>query len=427
MEGWKRSLYILCIGQFLAMASISCVAPFLPLYLQELGVQDHADVTMWSAVIYGANLLSAFVMAPVWGRLADRYGRKLMLLRSGFGMAVTMTLMAFVSGPVELLLLRLLNGTLSGFGPAAIALTAKSAPKERSGYALGMLHSSSVGGTICGPLLGGMLADRFGFAEVFLYMGIGILAASVVVLFGVHERYEKPLLQAQTSGLRGDLREMMSRRPLLHVFVSAFLQRAATVGILPLIPLYVQLLAPGSSNVALLAGIASAAAGVANMMAAPQLGKLGDRRGPSRVLASSLLGAMLLAIPQAFAQQLWQLIALRFCSGASLSGLGLSLNSLVRRHAPAGMESRAYSYLNCAQMAGGLLGSIGMGWLAGAFGLRIIFAGSAVLLALNWLWVKITDAHVSETDGARQETADLSSDKEAWEGQPQQTGSVGKR
>ncbi|MFB5761380.1 MFS transporter [Paenibacillus medicaginis] len=393
MEGWKRSLYILCVGQFLAMASVSCVTPFLPLYLQELGVHGQAEVMLWSGAIYGANLLSAFFLGPLWGRLADRYGRKPMLLRSGFGMALTITLMSVVSNPLELLLLRLLNGMLSGFSPAAIALTAKNSPQERSGYALGLLHSSSVGGTICGPLLGGVLADQFGFASVFLYIGIGIFAASLVVLFGVHEQREERPAEMQMNGLRGDFQEIMSRRAMPALLVSAFLQRAAMVGTLPFIPLYVQMLAPDSDNVALLAGFTAAAMGVANMLAAPQLGRLGDRHGQRRVLSGSLLGAVLLMIPQTFVQQLWQLIVLRFCSGACLGGLGPSLNVLVRRCAPTGMESRAFSYLNCAQMAGGLLGSIGMGWLAAAFGLHYIFVGSAILLAVNLVWMKTADRH----------------------------------
>jgi MFS family permease len=391
MEGWKRSLYILCVGQFLAMASVSCVTPFLPLYLQELGVHGQAEVMLWSGAIYGANLLSAFILGPLWGRLADRYGRKPMLLRSGFGMALTITLMSAVSGPLELLLLRLLNGMLSGFSPAAVALTAKNSPKERSGYALGLLHSSSVGGTICGPLLGGALADQFSFASVFLYIGIGIFAASLVVLFGVHEQRETGPTKVQTNGLRGDFQEIMSRRAMPALLVSAFLQRAAMVGTLPFIPLYVQMLAPDSDNIALLAGFTAAAMGVANMLAAPQLGRMGDRYGQRRVLTGSLLGAVLLMIPQAFVQQLWQLLVLRFCSGACLGGLGPSLNVLVRRYAPTGMESRAFSYLNCAQMAGGLLGSIGMGWLAAALGLHYIFVGSAILLAVNLVWVRTTD------------------------------------
>lgn len=146
---------------------MSCVTPFLPLYLQEMGLTDHDEVLLWSSLIYGANLLTAFLFAPIWGKVADQHGRKLMLIRSGLGMAITISLMGVASGPIHLLLLRLLNGVLSGFSPAAIALTATSTPKEKSGYALGILHSGSVAGTICGPLLGGLLADQFGFRAVF--------------------------------------------------------------------------------------------------------------------------------------------------------------------------------------------------------------------------------------------------------------------
>ncbi|WP_260115472.1 MFS transporter [Paenibacillus hexagrammi] len=191
LEPWKRNLHILYAGQFLAMASTSCITPFLPLYLQQLGLEDPSQVLLWSGMIYGANLLSAFLLSPVWGRLADSHGRKLMLVRSGLGMAVTITLMGIVGSPLQLLLLRFINGMMSGFGPAAVALTATNTPKERTGYALGLLHSGAVAGTICGPLLGGLLADRFGLRTVFFCTGICIGLASFIVIFGVKERFEK--------------------------------------------------------------------------------------------------------------------------------------------------------------------------------------------------------------------------------------------
>jgi len=164
MEMWKRNLIILYVGQFLVMAAMSTVTPFLPLYLQQLGITDPEEVRFWSAVIFGANLFTAFIFSPIWGKLADRYGRKVMLVRSGISMAIIITLMGFATNHFQLLLLRLLNGMMAGFIPAAIALTATNTPKERSGYALGILHSGSVGGTICGPLLGGFMADSFGFS-----------------------------------------------------------------------------------------------------------------------------------------------------------------------------------------------------------------------------------------------------------------------
>ncbi|SDT14071.1 MFS transporter, DHA1 family, multidrug resistance protein [Paenibacillaceae bacterium GAS479] len=389
MDKWKRNLTILCIGQFLAMASMSCVTPFLPLYLQDLGVSDPDDAALWSGAIYGANLLSAFLFAPLWGRLADRYGRKPMLLRSGIGMAITITLMGIVTSPLQLLLLRLINGVVSGFSPAAVALTAMNAPKERSGYALGMLHSSSVGGTICGPLIGGILADRFGFSAVFLYTGLSIAAASLVVLFWVKETPVERKAAKETAGMREDFKHIMARRPLPSLFVSSLLLRSAMVGSLPLIPLYVGMLAPSQNHIVLLAGVTAASMGVASMLAAPQLGKLGDRFGAHRIFSFSMLGAILFAVPQAFVQNLWQLIALRFFTGAFMGGLGPSLNTIIKQHAPSGMESRTYSYHNSAQIMGGLVGSIGMGAIAASsLGMEAVFLGTAILLLLNWIWMK---------------------------------------
>lgn len=388
MEKWKRNLFILFVGQFLAMASTSCITPFLPLYLQQLGLSDPKKVLFWSGLIYGANLLTAFIFSPIWGKLADKYGRKVMLIRSGIGMAVTITLMGLATSPVHLLLLRLTNGILSGFGPAAVALTATNTPKERSGYALGILHSGAVAGTICGPLLGGLMADRFGIREVFFYTGISILIAALIVIFGVREKFEKKERRENKTNFIQDFKIIVSRKPIASLFVSAAILRAAMIGTLPLIPLYVQQLASSQDNLVVLAGVTAAAMGIANMITAPHLGKLGDKFGSHRIFIYSVLGAIVFSIPQAFVHHLWQLIALRFCTGACIGGMMPSMNVLIRRYAPIGMESRTYSYVNSAVLLGGLVGSLGMGFIASSFGLPMIFICAAVLLIMCNIWMK---------------------------------------
>lgn len=381
-------MFILCFGQFLTTASMSCVTPFLPLYLQELGVADQGEVLVWSGLIYGANLLTAFLFSPVWGKFADRYGRKVMLVRSAFGMAITFTLMGFATSPAQLLLLRLANGIMSGFAPAAIALTATNTPQERSGYALGILHSSTVGGSVCGPLLGAVLATQFGFSAVFCITGVSLFVAAVIVIFWVKEKFEKNQSTVKRTDFAQDFRQIISQKPVASLFVSAALVKAAMIGTVPLIPLYVQMLAPDQQNVVLLTGVATAALGIANMLSAPQLGKLGDRFGTHRVFRLAVMGAIAFMVPQAFVQQLPQFIALRFCTGACLGGLMPSLNTLIRHYAPKGMESRTYSYFHCSVFLGGIVGSSGMGVLASHFGLPTVFLCSAALLAANQLWLK---------------------------------------
>lgn len=384
MEEWKRNLAVLYAVQFLAMASISCVTPFLPLYLQQLGLSDPAEVRLWSGLVFAANLVTAFLFSLLWGKLGDRYGRKAMLVRAGVGMAVTITLMSFVTTPGQLLALRLLNGALSGFGPAATALVAANTEPSRSGYAQGVLHSGAVGGTICGPLIGGALADMFGFSAVFACLGAGMMLAALLTVVFVTDRSARQRTPERTT-FRQDARAIFASKPLPSLFLSAFFIRTAMVGTLPLIPLYVQQLSPDQGNLAFWAGFAAAVTGMANMAFAPRLGQWGDKHGPHKVLFYSLAGAALFTAAQAFAQTLWQFMALRFCTGVFLGGLTPSIQTMVRRYAPEGMLSRTFSYSNCALILGGLAGSAFMSMLAAAADLSVIFIAAACLLLIN-MW-----------------------------------------
>ncbi|WP_350340502.1 MFS transporter [Paenibacillus hexagrammi] len=177
-------------------------------------------------------------------------------------------------------------------------------------------------------------------------------------------------------------------KPIPSLFVSAALLRAAMIGTLPLIPLYVQQLSVSQANLAVLAGVTTASMGVANMMTAPYLGRLGDKLGSHRVFVYAVIGAVVSMIPQAFVQHLWQLIVLRCCTGACIGGMMPSMNVLIRKYAPAGMESRTFSYMNSAVLLGGLAGSLGMGAIATGFGLPMIFIVSAILLLMCSLWMR---------------------------------------
>jgi len=172
MQQWKLNLIILWFGSFLAMAGMTMVTPFLALYLQhDIGLTDTHQIALWSGFIFAANFFTSFIFQPIWGKFADKYGRKVMLLRSGFGMAAVTALMGLAQTPWHLLLLRMLNGTISGFNPAAVALVSSTTPKERMGFAMGVLQSGVVAGSILGPLIGGVLADWVGYRPIFYITG----------------------------------------------------------------------------------------------------------------------------------------------------------------------------------------------------------------------------------------------------------------
>ncbi|TCS78236.1 DHA1 family multidrug resistance protein-like MFS transporter [Tepidibacillus fermentans] len=382
-------MYILWGAVFLLMAAMSSIMPFLPLYIhQDMGIQSEEQVAMWSGLIFGANFLTAFLFSPLWGKLSDKYGRKIMILRSGFGMSIVISLMGLATNVYHLLLLRLLNGMIAGFNPAAIALVATNTPKERVGYALGMLRSGAVAGSIIGPFLGGFLADYIGFRHIFFYTGVLILIAAIIVLFMVKEDFT-PRETEESGSFVKDFKLIAGTQPLIQLFVVAFMIQFATLNVNPVLPLFVQQLDPPGGRVSFFAGLVAAMAGFAEMMAAPRLGKLGDKIGPQKVLFYTMIGAALLFLPQGFSTNIWQLLLWRFLLGLTVGGLLPSVNALTHRFAPKGLESTTFGYSNSATFLGNMIGPITGGFLAGHIGLNGVFFVTAILLLLNGIWTHI--------------------------------------
>lgn len=390
MKPWKVNLIVLWIGQFLVNAGMTMITPFLALYLaRDLGVQGEHAIGIWAGLIFAANFLTSFLFQPLWGKLSDRYGRKIMLLRSGFGMAIVMVLMGFAQNPWHLLLLRLLNGTISGFNPASISLVSGTTPKERMGFAMGIMQSGSVAGTILGPLIGGILADLIGFRPIFYVTGVLILAASLLALFMVKENFnrEEASHTAQVSVIQG-FKELAHIPQLLALFAVTFLLQFAMISPMSLLPLYVQKLHSTTTDIALWAGMVTAVTGISNMITSPILGKFSDKLGAHRILTYALIGTGLMLIPQAFVQNVWQLIIIRFMMGVFMGGLLPSVNALIRSYTPDGMESRAFAFNSSTLALGNMLGALVGGFLSGFIGIEGLFIISGCLLLINMVWVR---------------------------------------
>ncbi|MCL6627327.1 multidrug efflux MFS transporter [Alicyclobacillus shizuokensis] len=391
MAVWKRNLFVVWFGCFATTAGMSLVVPFLPLYIGELGVHNTAAVEQWSGVAFGATFLLAAIVAPVWGRMADTYGRKVMLLRASLGMAVIMTLMGFVQNVWELVGLRLLMGGVSGYISAAITLVATQAPKEKSGWAMGTLNTGTVGGSLLGPLFGGLLADALGLRHVFFVTGAFMFMAFVVTVLFVKESFVRPSAEELKNRPKLTRREVFARlsnpRTVWAMFVTTFMLQLAIMSINPIVTVYVQQLSPHSRHIALMAGAVVAAAGLANVLAAPTIGKLADKVGQQRVLVTCLAASAVVFVPQAFVQNAWELLVLRFVLGLFMAGLLPSVNSLVRRLVPDDIAGRMFGYNQSAQYLGNLCGPLLGGQLAAAFGISDVFFVTAALLFINAAWV----------------------------------------
>jgi DHA1 family multidrug resistance protein-like MFS transporter len=369
------------------MVAMSMIMPFLSLYIHEdFGIDDPAEVTAWAGIIFGANFLTAGLVSPIWGNLADKHGRKIMILRSGFFMSITMALTGLAGNLWQLLGLRLLNGLVGGIVPASTALVASSVPKEKIGWAQGMLQSFITAGSIMGPLFGGLLADSIGYRKIFFVTGGLLLVSTLVIAFTVHEKFTPPE-KTERSSLREDFQMIFASKELPTLFFVTVMIQFALFSIVPVLPIYILQLLGSESRVALWSGIVQAAMGIANVFAAPRLGRLGDQYGSQKVLLFCLLFAAVLFIPQGLVGAVWQLVLLRFLLGLSLGGLLPSVNALLRRATPTHMVSRVYGYNNSFVSMGSLFGPILGGFVAGYISINGVFLMTSAFLFLNAGWV----------------------------------------
>lgn len=370
---------------------MTMIIPFLSLYLaKDLNVFNEKEITIWAGAIFAANFATSFIFQPIWGKLADKYGRKVMLLRSGFGMAIVTSLMGLATAPWHLLGLRLLNGVISGFNPAAVSLVSSTAPENRMGFAMGTVQSGSVAGTILGPLIGGLLADNIGYRPIFYITGALILVASLLALFFVKENFDREEAShtPQVSVIAG-FRELNKTPQLIVLFTITFLLQFAMVSPMSILPLYVEKLHGLAQNAALWAGFTVAVTGISNMITSPFLGKLSDKLGAHRILTICLIGAAASLIPQAFVHTVWQLLLIRLIMGIFMGGLLPSVNALIRHYTPDGMESRAFGFNASTLALGNMLGSLVGGFLAVYIGIEGIFIISGILLLGNTLWARM--------------------------------------
>jgi MFS transporter, DHA1 family, multidrug resistance protein len=392
MQRWKVNLAVLWFGNFLVMAGMTMITPFLALYLKkDLGMTNEHAIGIWAGLIFAANFVTSFLFQPLWGKLSDRYGRKIMLLRSGFGMAIVMTLMGFAQTPWHLLALRMANGIISGYAPAAVSLVSASTPKDRMGFAMGTLQSGGTAGVILGPLIGGWMADSFGFRPIFYITGTLMFIASVLSWVMVRENFDRTAAARapQMSIIKG-FQELMVI-PQIPVLLSiTLLIQFAMLSPMALIPLYVEKLLGSTHNLVLWAGFVGAVTGLSNMLFSPLLGWLGDRIGAKTILVISLAGTAVMFVPQAFAGSVGELLIYRFLLGCFMGGLIPTVNALLRKFTPDGKESRAFGFNGSALALGNMLGPVTGGILSGSIGIEGLFLVSAALLMATGVWTFVT-------------------------------------
>jgi DHA1 family multidrug resistance protein-like MFS transporter len=382
---WKRNLIVCWFGMFVSGVGMSMLAPVLPLYIQHLGVHNTASIAQFSGVAFGITFIISAIFSPIWGLAADKYGRKPMLLRASLGMAIVIGCMGFATNVYVLIGLRLLQGVITGYATACTTLIATQTDKEHTGYALGTLSTASIAGSLLGPSIGGFIEEGFGLQNVFFITGALLLIAFFTTALFVKEsftREDKKVLNLK------EVWQLVPEKSLtITMFVTFFVLTVALYSVEPVITVYITRLSHDSSHIALIAGLTFSASGLANIIAAPRLGKLSDRIGVHKVMLVALIASGIVFVPQAFVSNPWQLMGLRFLLGLFAAGLTPSVNVLMKKITPAPITGRVFGFTMSAGYLGVFGGSVLGGQVAAWFGVQYVFLITGVLLLTNAVWV----------------------------------------
>lgn len=387
METWQRTVYISLVCVFCTAFGVSQLAPILPLYFHDLGVQTPEAMSLWSGLATGATYIIVCLAAPFWGRVADKKGRKITLIRSSFGMALCNVLIAFQTTPEGVVLIRLIQGLVSGFYSASITLIASETPIERTGWALGLLASANLAGSLIGPLLGGYIADTVGIRNDFIIVGALMGLAGVLATIFIHENYV-PQPNPEKLSIRKLKEQIPEFNSIVALCVASFIYAICIMSLQPVISVYIKGIVPSNTeNLAFIAGAVFSAMGIAQLMSSSPLGKLVDKIGPRKVLVVSLIYVGILNIPQAYVSDVYQLAIIRFLQGFGLGGMLPALNTYLSSKTPREFTGQVFSYNQSCLFFGYFLGSIGGASLMAWLGFTTLFWVSGGLFIISALWI----------------------------------------
>lgn len=377
MLEWRKNLWVLAFGVMTASSSYTMVIPFLPVYLLDLGV-DSGQVNMWSGIVFSVTFFISALMAPYWGRCADRTGRRRMIMRAGFSLAVVYFLGALVRTPVELLIMRILQGFANGFVPASMAIVASSVPADRLGASLGFMQTALLIGSIMGPLAGGVLSHLFGMRLSFVISAFAILAGTIMVRALVKEPAN--VQRVSESSITEDFKLALGNHSLVRMLLLLFIVQVATMILQPLMALYVAELQGSWDGAVLASGIIYSLAGVAGAISAPLWGWLGQSRGFLKILVIGFLGAGLFVLGQFMVADLYGFSLLQFMFGLFIVGVYPAINTIAVSSNEPDFQGRIFGLTTTANQLGSMVGPLLGGVVSSWLGIRPVFLLSGTLL-----------------------------------------------
>jgi MFS transporter, DHA1 family, multidrug resistance protein len=400
MDLWRKNLYILWGTQFLAMMGMNLVVPFLPFYIRQLGITDQAELTRWSGLVFSGPFMLSFIVTPLWGNLGDRYGRKMMVVRAIFGLALSQFLIGFSQNVYQLFFFRIVQGAISGFIASALALVSTNTPKEKIGYALGVLQSSTAGGMLIGPFVGGILADMMGYRTIFFITAAFCFLAGIVVSLYVREE-SHAAVDARKFSVRDNFRLMLTDRRLRIVGLTLVVGQISVLMIEPIFALFVESFKSDTKYLTTLAGGIFSITGLFMVISAPWWGKRNDRTGHKKNLYWALAVFGVVYAGHALVTDLLQLAVLRAFLGFARGGVLPALYALTSIYAPADRRGGMMAIASSLTVLGNMLGPTIGGFVAAHFGITISFmVNSCMLVGMSFVIWKYLPDDIQRHDSA---------------------------
>ncbi|GMV23132.1 MAG: hypothetical protein AMXMBFR57_30810 [Acidimicrobiia bacterium] len=378
---WRRNLTAVTVATFIGFTGFTLVMPFLPLYLEELGETDTGAIAIWAGLGLGITPAVTALMAPVWARVAERYGRKLMVARSLFSFVVIMTAMAFVTEPWHVVALRGIQGFFAGYGMLALTMAAESAPEAQMARAIGWVQTAQRLGPALGPVLGGALAQVVGLRFAFIGAAVMFLGAFVLVLVGYREHDGVRRREQGNTAARVTLRDLLALPHFLLFMVTIFALQMVDRSFGPVLPLYLREAGVALDRVPVLAGLVFTVAAGSGALGNQLCERLLRRWSAGTVIVSGALLASIAALVFSWGPSAEALLAAAACFGGGLGIAFTAVYTTAGQQVPAVSRGVAFGYLTTASLSGLALSPVVSG-LIGSLSMRSVFVVDALGLGI---------------------------------------------
>ncbi|MGE5675394.1 MAG: MFS transporter [Mycobacterium leprae] len=384
MPQWKKNVYVLWLAVFLAGICWTMVMPFTPVFLRQLGVAPGVE-EFWSGIIIAVASVCSMVMAPIWGAIGDRYGRRMMMLRAGLFLMLGYILLALVQSPLQLLLVRMMIGLLTGFVPMAIALIGVSTPRQHVGWALGLIQTGYPAGAIIGPVVGGLASDWIGIRGASWVSAVLIAVPLLMAMIIVKEEFT-PTPRGQNN-LVTELKAAATHKVLVAIVLITVISQATVMSLEPVLVPFVQQIA-GANAPGWLAGLLYSIPGATYVLMAPWWARRGEQLGFERTVSLGLLATSGFYFLQTFVMSPWQLGGLRLATGLTTAAIDPGVAAMIATAVPSALQGRAFGLNQAAGSAGSIVGPLLGGWIASYINPRGVFVMVGLLCVAGFFWVK---------------------------------------